>query len=406
MNTKNESYTVIHLSTGHLGGAGLAARRLNTALNHSGITSRFYALGKQDFVLQDNEYKIHRSIFIRIFSHIITKFQNRISSRIFFSLISLNALPKGFKKELKGINNPILHIHNWYNLINLREMRKFTKIGIPIVITLHDQRMMTGGCHYTFDCEGFTSSCSNCPGISLKLKKFPRIVLRRASMKLQGLNEGITFIAPSKWMRSQARKSNLLARFDTRFIPNVLVRQEIPIESIQSLKTVQLSGDFIVFGIASMDPTSFVKGGDIVSRLIQEANLRSLNYRFSFMNTFPQNSSSLEQFWHSIDYLLVFSRAENSPNVIHEAKYYGVPVIATKTGGITELLHPEFDLGIETSELMPLQILNKIEGFVVRHISNQKISSMYSQHNEYTDNSLGSHINLYGELITNKSLNR
>ena len=42
-------YTVIHLSTGHLGGAGLAARRLNSQLNAAGVDSRFYALGRSDF---------------------------------------------------------------------------------------------------------------------------------------------------------------------------------------------------------------------------------------------------------------------------------------------------------------------------------------------------------------------
>ena len=42
--TNLADWEVIHISTGHEGGAGLAARRLNSALNAKQINSKFVAL--------------------------------------------------------------------------------------------------------------------------------------------------------------------------------------------------------------------------------------------------------------------------------------------------------------------------------------------------------------------------
>ena len=62
------SWQVIHLSTGHAGGAGLAARRLNEALNESVITSKFMALAHRDYRPAENEFEIYRSLLRRVVS--------------------------------------------------------------------------------------------------------------------------------------------------------------------------------------------------------------------------------------------------------------------------------------------------------------------------------------------------
>jgi glycosyltransferase involved in cell wall biosynthesis len=399
MTSEVENFTVIHLSTGHLGGAGLAARRLNAALNDSGISSRFFALQREDFFAQLNEFKFHRNVFVRFLSYFISSLQKKLSPKIFFSLFSLNTIPRKFQKEIRSVEKPILHVHNWYNLLNLGQLRRLAKLGIPIILTLHDQRIMTGGCHYSFECTGFASTCKNCPNISQKINKFPAIVHRRASKKLENLNQNLTFIAPSKWMQNQARTSKLLQGFDIRFIPNVFYQQENSDFIVTSPKALKVMQKNTVFGIASMDPKSFVKGGDIISALIEEVNSRKLPYEFAFLNTYSQDQLGLNKFWNSIDFLLVFSRAENSPNVIHEAKHFGVPVIATRTGGITELLHPEFDLGVAAAQLTPSETLNIIEDFIAGNSSNKNIRLMKEQYENYAGSALISHINLYQELI-------
>ena len=84
------SWKVIHLSTGHEGGAGLAARRLNSALNAQGIQSKFGALENPKYVLGPNEFTISRKFRQRLVSGLLTRMQRLLSNKVLFSLISLN----------------------------------------------------------------------------------------------------------------------------------------------------------------------------------------------------------------------------------------------------------------------------------------------------------------------------
>ena len=87
------------------------------------------------------------------------------------------------------------------------------------------------------------------------------------------------------------------------------------------------------------------------------------------------------KFWGDIDYLLVLSRADNSPNVIHEAKINGIPVIGANVGGISELLNPEYDYLIEMNDREVDQILNIIEKIFTskKKLDPELIQKNYSQ---------------------------
>ena len=67
MNSRNLDFKVIHFSTGHAGGAGLAARRLSWELNNAGIFSKFYALEKTEYRPEENEYAISRTNRLKMY---------------------------------------------------------------------------------------------------------------------------------------------------------------------------------------------------------------------------------------------------------------------------------------------------------------------------------------------------
>jgi glycosyltransferase involved in cell wall biosynthesis len=93
-----------------------------------------------------------------------------------------------------------------------------------------------------------------------------------------------------------------------------------------------------------------LKGGDLTDALLQEIKLRRIPADMLFLRDFSDQKDGMESFWSSIDFLLVLSRADNSPNVIHEARIHGVPVIGTDVGGIPELLDNSFDIKIEAKD--------------------------------------------------------
>ena len=80
MNSRNLDFKVIHFSTGHAGGAGLAARRLSWELNNAGFFSKFYTLEKTEYKPEENEYVISRTNRLRILSGISTLLNNWISN--------------------------------------------------------------------------------------------------------------------------------------------------------------------------------------------------------------------------------------------------------------------------------------------------------------------------------------
>jgi glycosyltransferase involved in cell wall biosynthesis len=90
-----------------------------------------------------------------------------------------------------------------------------------------------------------------------------------------------------------------------------------------------------------------------------------------------------ETFWNLIDYLLVPSVLDNSPNVIHEAKILGIPVIATKVGGIGELLNLHYDYEVDLTDDTHNAIVQIIEKIISENpkINTEQIIDSYKDHN-------------------------
>ena len=107
------------------------------------------------------------------------------------------------------------------------------------------------------------------------------------------------------------------------------------IDTVLAFRESLRTKDFYYVGIASMDPESYIKGGDIIERLQLNYSLQKNNILFVNLKD-AQNKIS--DFWGKIDLLFVPSRADNSPNVILEAKSLNIPVLASRVGGIPEMV--------------------------------------------------------------------
>jgi len=331
---------VVHFSTTHEGGAGLAARRLSQALNMHGIDSVFYSLRQSSYLPQINEHEINRNWLRRIQSFACMKIQNLLTRKTLFSTYSSNAASLKYFSSFGQPREVILHFHNWANLISQRNLQNLVKLGFRIVITLHDQRLLTGGCHYTLDCSQIEIGCARCPRASRGLSRKIRQVKSQGDFFLSLGNRNLKLIAPSLWM-SQSTPS--LSRFGIAnivHIPNVLG----PFWNNEqySYSPRGRSAGIITVGVASNTQNSYVKASELVEQLRKESQDASKNYRIIFLSD-PQYRSAHSNFWKEIDYLLALSRADNSPNVIAEAKSLGISVIASAVGGIPELLNDNSD---------------------------------------------------------------
>ena len=386
---------IVHISTSHTGGAGIAARRLNAALNEDGWASLFMACANDSFTPNLNEIAIQRTLGQRLQGALLAGVQRAISSTTYFTLGSVGAI-KASALSRYSQSNSVIHVHNWFNLADIKLFRELLSKGFRIVFTLHDMRLLTGGCHYSLNCNNFLNNCDSCPflpsllrGIPPKNHKVFRELLMEYSNKIQ-------LICPSDWLQTLAIESQILPKENIHFIPNVHSRQYSGIREAILIQRKQPT--YIEIGVASLDKSSPLKGGDFLSQIMSIASVNKLQIKFVFLSDYDSRGESQEAFWENIDYLMVTSRADNSPNVIHEAKLRQVPVIGTRVGGITELLNPIIDIPINVDDLMPFEFIEMLEQLRL-NLTPARSRSLDLHYETYVEGALKKTIEVYKELL-------
>jgi hypothetical protein len=342
---ERQQFQVFHFSTASVGGAGIAARRLSGALNAESCDSVFVSLASPSFNPGKNEIAVSRSLLNRVYGAILSRMQSRLSTRTYFTLGSSAAIRQRQLDKLIP-TGAIVHIHNWFNLLSVKNIQKLLEKGHQVVFTMHDMRLLTGGCHYSLECSGYLKDCSKCPLLPSGLNWVPSRNLRQMRQLFSQYPKQLLFIAPSKWLQSCSISTGVLPPERILFVPNFHFESK---ELNRIMEGIPRTGlELLKIGVASLNVDSPLKGGDLVREI--KANLNG-RVQFVLLSDFEDVDLGHEEFWRQIDYLLVISRADNSPNVIHEAKFHHVPVIGSQIGGITELLNPAIDIVISQNDL-------------------------------------------------------
>lgn len=373
---------IVHLSTGHLGGAGLAARRLNAGLRAARVDSTFFALESLTYSPKMGEFELKRTPIQSVKAGVTTLATNIITGDSLVTPFSSHIIDKSFLHSLSGGNDTIFHIHNWFNIFNQAQLAELSR-EFNFVVTLHDQRLFTGACHYSFECQNFQSDCMHCPQLPKILQIFPPRNLAKA-----GDFSNVRFITPSNWLMGLATASRLFRNSTGAVIPNSFY-------GYASRFTVSNRTDpTINVGLAAMNPKAWIKGGDLISSLMIKNGATS-NFRFFSLSDFD----NYMDFWANIDVLLVPSQADNSPNVIHESKLWGIPVVTTDAGGIPELITHGFDGLIPLQELSVDRIESELIAKELRKKELTEREAVAANHRLSLNKSVPEHVNFYRSLL-------
>lgn len=344
---------IVQLSTSFGGGAGIAARRLNTALCSNGLNSQIFAISNRMIELSDNEFIINRSKIKRIESSLVTGIQSKLIQSDHglvspFSISSINANHRAIEDA------DVIHIHATFNLISEKALRDILHLKKKFFVTMHDSRIFTGGCHTPLDCNEFRSKCSKCPQVKIP---FRGIIENAFNRRLDTFanNNLINFISPSKWLANEAAESRILKNKNI-----VIVRNPIPeIFALQNREKNRekhgfLAAEIVVAFVAGdlSNPNKGIKTLIEATRIVLASTNRA--YRFIFIGknldksklvgleyeTFETNSDlQLAELLSAADILIVPSLSDNSPNVIGEALMSGLLVSGSNIGGIAEVLN-------------------------------------------------------------------
>ena len=329
---------ILHIATSGKGGAGIAAKRTAEAQVKIGLDSKF--LTRNQETLNFGE-KISAST--KIYSKFVTQGQ-----KLF--LQKKGSLMTSFSIDVFGSSNDffyqfdIIHVHAMYNYIGLRRLVELSK-KIPICITLHDQRLFTGGCHYSNNCLNFQSDCTKCPQTNNSFNWVPGVTLNKSLALLESKNK-LYYVTPSEWLKTKAKQSALLREKTVYKIANT-----VP-EIYKKCKVPKVQSNSITIGFFASDLNNPLKGLRTLIRACEIAGnkiritlklfgagrlpVEISNFGFS-INEFTNDLMAV-QAYQSCDLIVVPSLQDNYPNVILEALSCGVPVIGTRVGGISEIL--------------------------------------------------------------------
>ncbi len=344
------------------GGAARAAYRLHTGLRKIGVDSKMIVDSKisDDPNVYGPEGKI-RKLWSKVrpfIDKIPLKFYDWQKTPFHPAWIGKNIVGEEFTKQADIIN---LH---WIagGFLSIRGVSRFTKLGKPIVWTLHDMWAFTGGCHYSGECEKYINSCGTCPQLnSDKDNDITRRIWRKKRKAYKDLH--LTIVTPSRWLAGCAKRSSLLSDSKVEVIPNGLNSSIFkPIDKMTARNILNLPKNkkIILFDISAT--TNRLKGFKYLKKAISELekmktfnkdelclvilgashsrNIEKISFETKFLGRL-YDDFSLALSFSAADVFITPSLQDNLPNTVMESLSCGTPVVGFNIGGISEMVEQQ-----------------------------------------------------------------
>ncbi|MGM9699467.1 MAG: glycosyltransferase family 4 protein [Prevotella sp.] len=346
------------------GGAAVAANRLLDALNNNGVKAKMLVRDKvtDDITVVGLPQTLLRQ-WSFLWERLVVFFHTHFSKHHLFEIDIANAGCDITRlREFREAD--VIHLH-WINqgMLSLRGIRKILDSNKAVVWTMHDIWPASSICHYSRGCNYFKSHCHNCqllPGggydddLASKVWKAKKRMLA---------DRNVMFVACSKWLEGEAKRSSLLVGQSITNIPNTIdTRVFCVADKRQSRMAAGLPLDKRVILFVSQKVTDKRKGMsffvDALERMVARRPEMKDDTVVAVLGghaedvveqlalpAFPLGYVSDERrivaVYNSADAFVLPSLEDNLPNTIMEAMACGVPCVGFKVGGIPEMIDHE-----------------------------------------------------------------
>ena len=336
------------------GGAAVAANRLMKALNNNGVKAKMLVRDKESDTL--TVVGLPSSPLLRwhfLWERFVVFCRLRFSRKHLFEVDIANA-GSDITKLREFQEADIIHLH-WINqgMLSLRSIRKILRSGKPVVWTMHDIWPATAICHVTLGCRNFTTQCRECrllPGGGSKNDLSTAVWQKKQRLAEDG---NIYYVACSRWLASEAKKSALLKGQKVTSVPNPIDTHIYKKGNQQEARErLGLPQDRKLILFASQRVTNENKGMSYLIAACQQlrdipnlgvvvlgghaeevvAQLPLEAYPLGYVN----DEQRIVDVYNAADVFVLPSLSENLPNTIMEAMACGVPCVGFKVGGIPE----------------------------------------------------------------------
>ena len=249
-------------------------------------------------------------------------------------------------------SSSIVHFHNTHGFyLSPAIIRSLVKNKVTIW-TLHDEFLLTGHCSVTKGCDKWKTNCGSCPNMdtypSLKIDKSNEISVFNQKL-LKAVNPII--VTPSHWLAGR-----FLLRYPFLSSKIQIIHNGIDENIFKPLSKIELrskhdipSNAFVILFVAELSTNNPFKGGEVIRELASKyINSDTIlitvgGEEKSYCDghiVFPYivNEKALVELYNLADVMVYPTKADNLPLVVLESMSCGVPVIASKIGGIPEII--------------------------------------------------------------------
>jgi len=343
------------------GGAAVAAHRLMEALNNNGEKARMLVRDRQSAdvnVIATGGGWRGRLRFLR--ERLAIFLRMGLSRKHLFEVDIANA-GTDITRLAAFREADVVHLH-WINqgFLSTATIRKIIDSGKPVVWTLHDLWPATGICHYPRRCTAYSSGCGHCPYLPHEgsARDLSASTWRR-KQRAWGHGE-IAFVACSRWLAAEVKRSGLLQGSLITQIPNPIdTRVYRPLPKAEARRRHALPADKRLVLFVSQRLTDPRKGiayfidavQQLKARWPEAANTVGIVMMGSHAEELaPQlalpvyplgymsDEADIIAAYSAADLFVTPSLEDNLPNTIMEAMACGLPCVGFNTGGIPEMI--------------------------------------------------------------------
>jgi glycosyltransferase involved in cell wall biosynthesis len=348
----------IHLQR-HLPASGNAAFRLHEAMRLSGIDSTMLSLSSDIEESKQIKHLGKKSSLISLLDARCGSFLTK-SKKKEFGIFSYPLFGTDVSKLPQIQNADFVYLH-WVigGFLSLHGIENLCKIGKPIILFIHDMWPITGGCHYSFDCEKFKIECNNCQifpkekKIDLALKEFKKKLI------LYSKYNNLFFVSPSKWMYNQIKESTLTKEKPVFHIPNIINNKVFKQNNrLEARRILDLDSDSLIISFGAVSVDSPYKGWSYLQEALsilkcrnQQKNIlvvifgsgfneqieRDIPFPIRFLGRLRDDFSTA-LLYNASNIFVAPSLADNLPTTIMESLACGTAVVGFNIGGIPDMV--------------------------------------------------------------------
>lgn len=350
----------LHLSAADHGGAGMAAWRMHDALRQLGHGSRMVVLSRrnadQDVVelgADDGLFGARRWVqkaWLKLSSSDDFYFQNQRLS-----------LRPDWAGVLAGMSSPdVIVVHFVSHFVAFDDVQRLQAMtGAPVLWSLLDMGLLTGGCHYAWDCSGYQAGCGQCPALRMRGSADASARTWRAKQRALAATRGWVLAGSGTLARQAAAASLFRGRHIETLLLAVSPEQFKPLDraAVRAEMGLDPAAQIVFFGAQRFDQRR--KGmhlllqallrladgwpaGRPLPTLLSAGNASDFapvrERGFTLVELGYVGTPVLARCYAAADMFACPSIEDSGPMMVNESMMSGTPVVAFRMGVVGDLL--------------------------------------------------------------------